>query len=272
LDPGIRTRSNFPNANFWRGNGEARFSPDGRFLITWEMAAPVHVWDAQTGRLLHTLPHDERCDHVSFCTGAPALLATACRGVLARVWDLPTGKLVVALQHPSTVIRVRFSPDGTELISCGGDGMLRVWDWRAGNLKEALLLDRESGLLMDFGFSADRHWLIALGTADLQLVDWRTKALAGPLWNLKPYIQLALEIPVGDRRAVVGGFSGSLVGYDLNAMVTPTTAPVAELVRLAEVVAGRRIMPQGNVAPLSSAEWDERWQRLHRSALAAIGP
>ena len=34
LDPGIRTRPF--NANLWTSNGEALFSPDGRFLLTWE--------------------------------------------------------------------------------------------------------------------------------------------------------------------------------------------------------------------------------------------
>jgi hypothetical protein len=44
-------------------------------------------------------------------------------------------------------------------------------------------------------------------------------------------------------------------------MVTPASAPAEDLVRLAELAAGRRILSEGRVAPLTSAEWVERWQR-----------
>jgi len=261
LDPGVRSRPG--NANLWWANGEAQFSPDGRFLATWEMSPFVHVWNPDTGKMLHTLPHTERVQHAAFNPVASALLATASRDSAARVWDLTTGKLLVRLQHPRLVVRVRFSPDGTDLISSCDDGMLRVWDWRTGKLKAGLRFHQD--LLQDFGFTADRRWLVSLSLNDLQVTDWRTKTPAGPLWNLGPTNQLALAIPAGNRRAVVGGFSGSLVGYDLEKMVTPATASVEDLIQLAELVAGRRILSQGNIVPLTSAEWAERWQRLQKA-------
>jgi WD40 repeat protein len=260
LDPGIRTRPE--NANQWWSNREARFSPDGRFLVTWEMSPHVHVWDPDRARLLHTLPHTERVSHIDFRPTAPALLATASWDGAARVWDLGTGKLLARLQHSQWVTRLRFSPDGTELLTSSTDGRLRVWDWQAGNLKDALP-PHPSGL-HDFGFTADRRWLVTLGSGELQVTDWGTKAPAGPLWNLKPSFNLALDIPTGDRRVIVGGFSGSLVGYDLPAMLTPGTGPAEDLTRLAELAAGRRILSQGSVMPLTSAEWAERWERLQR--------
>src|SRR5205085_2179749 len=106
------------------------------------------------------------------------------------------------------------------------------------------------------------RWLVTLSTEKLQVTDWRTKAPAGPRWDLKPGLSLAMAISAGDRRAIVGGFSGSLVGYDLEKMVTPAPGPTEELVQLAELAAGRRILSQGNVVPLNSAEWIERWQQL----------
>ncbi len=74
-----------------------------------------------------------------------------------------------------------------------------------------------------------------------------------------------MGIPAGNRRAIVSGFSRSLVGYDLKTMGTPTSAPVEDLVQLAELAAGRRILSQGNVVPLTNVEWAERWQRLQGS-------
>jgi WD40 repeat protein len=164
------------------------------------------------------------------------------------------------LEHPQWVTRVRFSPDGTELISSCADGRLRVWDWKAGKLKSGLL--SYPSLLQDFGFTADRHWLVALSADGLELTDWRTKSPAGPLWDLRPSFNLALDIPAGDRRAIVGGFSDYLTGYDLEKMVTPANASAEELVRLAELAAGRRIQSEGGVVPLTGAEWADRWRRL----------
>lgn len=261
LDSGARSRP--LNANLWWGNGDARFSPDGRFLVTWELATTAHVWDPDQGRLLHSLAHIGRLTDASFSPTDPTLLVTAADD-MARVWDLSTGKLLAQL--PGTgVMRARFSPDGAELITGSADGMLRVWDWRTGKLKEGLLLHYASGL-MDFGFSADRRWLITIGTPDLQLIDWRTKSPAGPLWKTHRGIQYALNVPAGDRRAIVGGFSGALVGYDLATMTIPNTASAEELIRLAEAAAGRRILNEGNVVPLTSAEWVDRWQDLRRKS------
>ena len=44
--------------------------------------------------------------------------------------------------------------------------------------------------------------------------------------------------------------------------MTPTTPSVDEMTRLAELAAGRRIMSQGSVVPISSTEWTERWEQL----------
>jgi WD40 repeat protein/tetratricopeptide (TPR) repeat protein len=259
LDPGVRTRE-YGNANQWWSNGEARFSPDGRFLVTWEMSPHVHVWAPDQGQLLHTLLHTDRVGHVCFNPTDPTLLATGSWDNSARIWNLDTGELVVRLQHPAWVTRVQFSPDGQELITSCSDGTLRVWDRTTGKLMDGIPL--QSDWTMDFGFVADRRWLITLGAGDLQVTDWQTKTPVGPLWNFKPGFNLELSVPSGGRRAVVAGFAEKLVAYDLEKAVTPVSAAVEALVPLAELAAGRRILSEGRVVPLTSAEWVERWQEL----------
>jgi eukaryotic-like serine/threonine-protein kinase len=264
LDPGLRTRPN--NANQHLSNGEARFSPDGRFLVTWEMTPHVHIWDPVHGQLLHTLPHTERVGYVGFSPEAPELLATAGWGSEARVWNLNTGKLLVSLKHPQWVSQLLFPPGGKDLITSAADGLLRAWDWRAGKLQDGWPL-HSSG--MDFRFTSDRRWLVTIGS-DLQVVDWHTKTPVSPRWNTKPHSAVTLEIPAGDRRAIVGGFSPSLVGYDLETMRTPATDPADDLVALVELAAGRRILSQGNVVPLNNAEWLERWEKVRKKGMGAL--
>jgi WD40 repeat protein len=267
LDPGVRTRRQ-GNANQWFSNGEARFSPDGRFLVTWEMSAHVHVWDPERGRLLHTLPQTERVHHVSFSPTDPELMATAGWGNVVRIWNLATGQLVAALKHPGWAWQCRFSRKGTELFTGAVDGLFRVWDWRSEKLVNGWPL--HSGMILDFRFTADDRWLITLDGLHMQITDWRTKTPATPLWDVGPETNLAIALPSGDRRVIAGGFSRALVGYDLETMLTPTTAAVEDLVRLAELVAGRRIGSQGNVVPLTGLEWAERWRQLRQGESVAL--
>jgi WD40 repeat protein/tetratricopeptide (TPR) repeat protein len=261
LDPGHHVPMSW-DANQLFSNGEARFSPDGRYLVTWETTTHVDVWDPDRGQHLHTLPHTERLRYVCFNPAAPELLATSGFGNEARVWDLATGKLVVTLRHPRWVGRLQFTPDGEELITGADDGLLRVWDWKANKVIEGWPLHPTS--IEDFSVVAPRHALVTLTSDALQVADWRTKTPLSPLWNLKPDFNLALkmELPSGDGQVIVGGFLRTLMGYDLETILAPTAAPAEDLVRLAEVAAARRISSQGTVVPLSSVEWGERYRQL----------
>ncbi|HEV3383333.1 MAG TPA: WD40 repeat domain-containing protein, partial [Gemmata sp.] len=261
LDPGVRTRPR--NANLWLSNGEARFNPDGQFLVTWEMTPQVHVWDPDGGRLIHTLAHNDRVFNVAFHPTDPELIATCGLESVTRIWNMKTGKLVVALNHPQWVNSVQFSPDGTELIACSNDGFLRLWDWKAGKLKDGWAL--HSTIFGDPHITADRRWLVTQSPGSLQVTDWRSKTPVSPQWNLKPNFNLAMDIPNGRHRVIVGGFSGSLVGYDLELMSTPVDGSIQNMVELAEVAAGRRILDQGNIVPLNSTEWAERWLRAQKT-------
>ena len=61
---------------------------------------------------------------------------------------------------------------------------------------------------------------------------------------------------------ITSGFDGIITGYDLEKMTSPATETPAQLTRVAEVAAGRRITNEGTVVPLSSTEWTERWNEL----------
>jgi len=47
------------------------------------------------------------------------------------VWDAKTGAEVLTLRgHTSAVHSASFSPDGTRIVTAGGDRTARVWDAR----------------------------------------------------------------------------------------------------------------------------------------------
>ena len=106
--------------------------------------------------------------------------------------------------------------------------------------------------------------LVVQGPYSLEVTHWPSGTPLGPESTIRDTFHWGVVIPAGDRRAIVGGFSGLIIGFDLEKMVTPTPASADELTVLAELAAGRRIMSEGRVVPISSTEWTDRWERLQR--------
>jgi WD40 repeat protein len=74
------------------------YSPDGRVLAGGGFAKAVFLWDARTGKLLHSLEGPRRTTRRS----------------------------------------ITFSPDGKTLAGCGDDGVIHLWNVRTGALERSL--------------------------------------------------------------------------------------------------------------------------------------
>jgi eukaryotic-like serine/threonine-protein kinase len=258
IDTGVRTRP--LNANLWWSNGDARFSPDGHRLVTWEMNPVVHVWDPATGQKIADLPHDDRVEMVDFGPD-PDLMITCGRDFRVRVWDVRTGRLAAPpLRHPRYVTVARFTPDGTRIESAGNDGIFRVWDWRANRLVSGRQLSDSA--LNDFALTPDRRWLVTTGIYRTLLSDARTGTPVAPPLFGDATINLRVTIPPDGRRAIVSGFAEDVVGYDLPSLLRPTEAGIDELLSRAELVSCQRVQENLELIQLTPAEWAERWQTL----------
>ena len=89
-------------------------------------------------------------------------LASASFDTTARVWDVAGREPAVVLRgQQGPVYAVAFAADGDRLVS-GGDGGLRVWDWRRG----ATLLSLPGGAFqVDASGSGPRILRVARGPA-----------------------------------------------------------------------------------------------------------
>ena len=58
------------------------------------------------------------------------ILATGSDDHTWRLWAVPGGELLMTGEgHEDWVSEVRFHPSGDLLASCGGDGVVKVWDF-----------------------------------------------------------------------------------------------------------------------------------------------
>jgi RNA polymerase sigma factor (sigma-70 family) len=121
----------------------AHLSPDGRLVaggggqarqqVRGVTASDVLIWDAATGRTLHTLPgHVMPWSHSggASCTFSPdsRLLATGDAAGHLRLWEVTTGQEVHHFDgHHSYTGAAGFSPDGRLLVAASEDAPCFVW-------------------------------------------------------------------------------------------------------------------------------------------------
>jgi eukaryotic-like serine/threonine-protein kinase len=110
---------------FWAGM--LAFSSDGSRIIGGMADRTVRLWDAETGKLVATLPGHS--DFVTAIALSPdgARLASSSYDRTLRVWDLASGASHVLRGHEASVDHVAWTHDGKRLVSASRDGTIRVW-------------------------------------------------------------------------------------------------------------------------------------------------
>ncbi len=194
-----------------------------------------------------------------------------------QVWDLATGRAVSEpLPHPGDywgLFAVRFSPDGNHLLSGHKDGQLRYWDWRAAKLAcPAMAHEFE---VMDVAITPDgRFALVAVsGRAAVQVWELTTGRRVAPRVQLGSaegtWCQTVAVTP--DGRRALGSFPDpsasqgmSMAVVDLEALVSHSSTPIADLALLAELATARRI-ELGDLSGLTTDQWQERWRLFQES-------
>ncbi|WP_422931387.1 WD40 repeat domain-containing protein [Singulisphaera sp. PoT] len=106
------------------------FSPRAGALATGgDASEAVRVWDADTGRLLATLPgHAGGVPTLAFSPDG-SLLAAATGAGRVYLWDSGSWGVVGVLEGPRAWLSaLAFSPDGRSLATAGDDRTLRIWE------------------------------------------------------------------------------------------------------------------------------------------------
>ncbi|MBI2929489.1 MAG: protein kinase [Verrucomicrobia bacterium] len=132
----------------------ARFSPDGRFVVTASRDGSARLWDAATGEPISAPLVHERypggqqlyVSQAQFSPDGQTIVTVA--GSKARVWKVPTGEPVTApLDHGSTpILLAEFSPDGRRIVtSTWSSPEVKIWEASTGGLLFTLVNGDSAG-------------------------------------------------------------------------------------------------------------------------------
>jgi WD40 repeat protein len=113
---------------------ELKFSPDGRTLAVAYVDGGVALWSVADGTLIRARETGAKEIYTLDWSASGDVLATAGLNAKITLWDTRDLTVLKELEAPEWVIRVRFSPDGSRLLSAGGsagpgakDRKVTVW-------------------------------------------------------------------------------------------------------------------------------------------------
>ena len=184
-------------------------SADGKRVISGSYDGTARVWDADTGKELATLSHEESVWSVAMSADGKRVISRSNDGT-ARLWDADTGKELASLAHESEVTSVAMSADGKRVISGSEDRTVRVWDADTG--EELARLSHESPVT-SVALSTDGKRAIS-GSTDgtARLWDADTGEELARLSHESPVTSVALSID--GKRAISGSKDGTARLWD----------------------------------------------------------
>lgn len=159
------------------------YTPDGSSLAIVN-GNVIRLRDVETSRFVRTIVGETSFYSIAFSPDG-GFLASGDVDNTVRIWDLneapsPGGETRASLHtlrghsgqvnRPEALIwQVVYSPDGSILVSAGGDATLRLWDGATGQTLAAL--SGHGKAVTSASFSPDGRWLVT-GGLDGKLILW----------------------------------------------------------------------------------------------------
>jgi len=182
------------------GMHSARFSPDGRRVVTTSFDRTARIWDARTGvpLLVIKLPmqQDNWTGEASFDPAGNSIV-TASQDGIVRTWDATSGTLENAFKVRSASInQPTFDRQGKMLLAAARDGTAYIWN--VGDNPAIGILNGHDKWLEAVAFSPDgRRLVTASADATAKIWNVETRALVATLSGHRDSVLYAEFSPDG---------------------------------------------------------------------------
>ena len=133
----------------------ARFSPDGKFIITAANDNIIRLFDRK-GQLLKTFRgHDLNIRNIRFSSDNRFFLSASSDGT-ARLWDFEN-EVAVFGGHTAGCSNALFTPDNQFILTISGDNRLQYWDLQGQLIRE---LEPHGSPVTAISFSPDGKFML----------------------------------------------------------------------------------------------------------------
>jgi len=201
------------------------WSPDGRWIATGgggnpyfenpgEQVEPgtVVLWDAATGRPVHTLrDYRHLVGKVDFTPDGRLIAATSRDGTI-RLHEVATGRLIQTITGVGASMRMALAPHGRRLVAEADDRSVAVWDIATGARSPFLPAPLE-GSYVYFAFSPDGRWLVTVGAG---IRVWNAATRTEAAWPEHPGGYSTMAISPDSRVLATASFTGYLSLWNLS--------------------------------------------------------
>lgn len=135
------------NASVWDG----KILPGNKnHFITVSADKIVRIWENDTEiKTLYGI-HDDVIRHVEILNDKGTLFATCSNDTTIKIFDFQGTIKKTLSGHESFVYQIKYNPSTNELISCGEDRSIRIWDLTTFEVKQVIRLPAVSLWCCDF--------------------------------------------------------------------------------------------------------------------------
>jgi WD40 repeat protein len=153
------------------------YSPDGRWLASGSWDRTVRLWDAVTGELCATLPHNSNVWGLAFGPDGTWLVTGCQHDGRLRIWDVATARVrkEIPFHRPNFhFYSLTLSPDGTRVAATEQDQQFKNQRLTVFDIASRQSLFSTEGVAL--AYSPDGRWLAvrAADEKEVLLLDART--------------------------------------------------------------------------------------------------